>query len=59
MDACGHVHSSNSFVSYDEDAILTCRANKADCQGTQTLSNVIKWNRREIPIFEGQKNPML
>ena len=31
----------NFFASYDEDVILTCRANKADCQRTKTLSNMI------------------
>ena len=31
----------NSFASYDGDVILTCHANKADCQGAQTLSNLI------------------
>ena len=49
----------NSFVYYDGDVILTCRANKTDCHGTQTLSNLITKNRCEIPIFEGEKNPML
>ena len=53
----GHVRSCAIhifFVSYDGDVILICRANKADCHGTQALSN-----GRELPIFEEEKNPML
>ena len=58
----GGVHlcaTHNSFASYDGDVILIYRANKADCQGTLTLSNLITKNRCELPIFEGEKNPML
>ena len=57
---CGRVLTCaihNSLLWWD--VILTCGANRADCQGTQTLSNLITQNGRELPIFEGEKNPML
>ena len=44
MRCYGHVRLGvihNSFLSYHGDVICACCANKADCQYTQALSNLL------------------
>ena len=43
----------NSFALNDGEVIPACRANKADCQWTEALSNLITNDRRSFPFFEG------
>ena len=49
----------DSFALYDGGVFPACHPNKAGCQWTEALSNLITQNRCSFPVFESGENPIL